>query len=559
MSEPSDTDLLTRALRAQQAGRSDEAAALCRQVLAQLPGHPHALLMLGLILGRDDADAGAPLIEQYLAQYPDDAVASCNLGLLRQRQGDAAAAVVLFDRALAGQPELAAAHHGRGVALHQLGRLDAAGDAFARALALGAVDAVTRNNFGDLRRDQGRLDDALAEFDAATAAEPRFATAHANRGIVLARLRRFPEAIAALQRALALDPMLIGAQLELAEALEAARLPDEARRQRSAAYRREPLMIEACPDPEARVLLLCSADRRDVSVRFLLDSARFAKTHLFLLRPQDGGPHGAAVIDALPACDLVFNTIADPDLGEPYFAEAAALGARLGRPVLNPPERLPPTRRDQLRATLAGIPGLLVPDTTRTGRAELAAAAVDAPTLVRPVGAHGGEALERVDDAGALAAYLLKTPGETFYRTPFVDFRSADGWYRKYRLIFVDRTPYPYHLAIGQHWKLHYWRIEHDVAPWMKAEEAAYLADWERVFAGPLGATARAIAQRLDLDYGGMDCGILPDGRIVLFEANANMLVHLSDPADAFPYKHQDVPRIFAAMGDLVMRRIEGS
>ncbi|MBV8167727.1 MAG: tetratricopeptide repeat protein, partial [Alphaproteobacteria bacterium] len=360
MTGESDTDLLTRALRAQQAGRSDDAAALCRQVLAQLPGHPHALLMLGLILGRDDADAGAPLIEQYLAQYPDDAVASCNLGLLRQRQGDAAAAAVLFDRALARQPDLAAAHHGRGVALHQLGKLDAAGAAFERAVALGAVDAVTRNNLGDLRRDQGRLDDALAEFDAAVAEAPGFATAHVNRGMVLARLRRFPEAIAALQRALALDGTLVGARLELAEALEAVRLPDEARRQRSAAYQREPVAMEACESPAARVLLLCSADRRDVSARFLLDPARFAKTHLFLLRPQDGGPHAPAVIDALPSCDLVFNTIADPDLGEPYFTEVAALGARLGRPLLNPPDRLPATRRDRLRVTLAGIPNLLV-------------------------------------------------------------------------------------------------------------------------------------------------------------------------------------------------------
>ena len=35
MSEPTDAELLTLALRAQQAGRSDEAAALCRQVLAE--------------------------------------------------------------------------------------------------------------------------------------------------------------------------------------------------------------------------------------------------------------------------------------------------------------------------------------------------------------------------------------------------------------------------------------------------------------------------------------------------------------------------------------------
>jgi hypothetical protein len=93
----------------------------------------------------------------------------------------------------------------------------------------------------------------------------------------------------------------------------------------------------------------------------------------------------------------------------------------------------------------------------------------------------------------------------------------------------------------------------------MKREEAAFLADWESVFAGPLGAAVRAIARRLDLDYGGMDCGLTADGRIVLFEANANMLVHLNDSAAGFPYKHTYVPRIFDAMTALVRRRLTAS
>jgi tetratricopeptide (TPR) repeat protein len=558
VSEPSDADLLQRALGAQQSGRSEEAVQLCRDVLARTPRQPQASLLLGLILGRTDADAGAPLLAVYLEQFPDDPVAACNLGMLRQRQGQAEAALGLFDRALARQPDLTAAHHGRGLALHRLGRLDAAAAALERALALGATDAVTRNNLGDLRRAQGRLDDALAAFDDAIAADPRLTMAHVNRGIVLVKLGRPVEAITSFRHALALDPAMPAAHLELAEALEAAHLPDDARRHRTEAYRRQPVVVEPCAGAtaDATVLLLCSADRRDVSTRFLLDPRRFAKLHLFLLRPQDGGPYPAAVLEQLAHFDLVFNTIADPDLGQPYFAEVAALAARAGRPVLNPPDRLPSTRRDRLSATLAGMPRLLVPTTRRVDRAVLGLLPLDGPTLVRPVGAHGGEALERIADAARLGAYLLKTPAESFYLTEFCDFRSADGWHRKYRLIFVDRRPYPYHLAIGQDWKLHYWRIENDVAPWMKDEEAAFLADWEGVLGAALADTARAIAARLDLDYGGMDCGVTQDGRLVVFEANANMLVHLDDPAESFPYKHRHVPRIFDAMADLVRRRI---
>ena len=59
---------------------------------------------------------------------------------------------------------------------------------------------------------------------------------------------------------------------------------------------------------------------------------------------------------------------------------------------------------------------------------------------------------------------------------------------------------------------------------------------------------------RLDLDYAGMDCGLMPDGRVVLFEANANMLIHLYESRESYPYKHAYVPRIFDAAARMIER-----
>jgi hypothetical protein len=113
---------------------------------------------------------------------------------------------------------------------------------------------------------------------------------------------------------------------------------------------------------------------------------------------------------------------------------------------------------------------------------------------------------------------------------------------------------FPYHLAITRHWLAHYWRAE--MADAMKREEEAFLADFRQAFRGPAADAVREAARRLELDYAGMDCTIRPDGRVLVFEANAAMLVHLRESRAAFAYKHTHVPRIIAAVGEMVLRRI---
>jgi len=149
--------------------------------------------------------------------------------------------------------------------------------------------------------------------------------------------------------------------------------------------------------------------------------------------------------------------------------------------------------------------------------------------------------------------YLNRVPAEEFYLSDFWDFRSADGYFRKYRLIFVDREVYPYHLAIGKHWLVHYWRA--DMHDWMKREEDAFLDDFHSVFCDGAADVLTEIARRLDLDYAGIDCSILPDGRVLLFEANTTMLVHLRESYATSACKHKHVPAIVNAMSDLILRR----
>ena len=141
------------------------------------------------------------------------------------------------------------------------------------------------------------------------------------------------------------------------------------------------------------------------------------------------------------------------------------------------------------------------------------------------------------------------------YATEFVDYRSLDGWYRKYRVIFIDRTPYPYHLAIGAHWLLHHWTSGMEEDARRRAEEEAYLADPEHVLGDKAWAALLAIGERLDLDYAGIDFSVLQDGRLVLFEANPTMLVHPEDDP-LFSYKNAAVANIIDAFDRMIGRTI---
>ncbi len=63
-----------------------------------------------------------------------------------------------------------------------------------------------------------------------------------------------------------------------------------------------------------------------------------------------------------------------------------------------------------------------------------------------------------------------------------------------------------------------------------------------------MGARAWAaiarIGERLDLDYCGLDFSVQADGRVLVFEANATMLVHPEDEDGPLADKNPAVKRI---------------
>ncbi len=561
---PDEPTLFRRALEHLQTGGRVVAAALCRRVLARDPRHRQALLLLGALEVEDGDPAVAErLLSRALELYPGEFFALHNLAKLRQRQGDGAAAIAIFEQALARRQDFAPSFNDLGVSLHRAGRHAAALAAFDRALMIDPAYAVAHGNRGRVLLDARRAGDAAAAFRREIALAPGSSEAWYNLALAHDALDDLAETETALRQALALDPGHVAANFQLALVLERLHRPAEAVPYCITGARRQGLALKPCLGitAEARVLLLGAAGACNLPTRALFDRRRFETIAVHLLPPGAGEAGPSELLERLPPYDIAFNAIADPDRGAAFLAVAA--GLRLGRPLLNPPKRVLGTRRDLSPLLFADIPGLAVPPTRRVTRGELlalvAAGAPAPPMLIRPCGAHGGSDLKRLDRPAALAAYLDRVPLDEFYLTEYCDYRSEDGYYRKYRLIFVDREVFPYHLAVAKDWMVHYWRAGPAQTPWMKREEAAFLAHYRSVFDGRRGEAVREAARRLDLDYGGMDCAITRDGSVLLFEANAGMLVHLDESREDFAYKHAFVPRIFDAVAAMVERRLRAS
>ena len=404
-------------------------------------------------------------------------------------------------------------------------------------------------------REAGEEVAAMAAELAATALEARSALALYNLATACFQAGQRAEAKRWYQLTLRLDPALVAAHRNLAAILETEGLLAQAQLHRDEAYGRQSIFVEPAAVEAQRVLLLAASGYGNVPVEGLFPPASATRITWFIdyAKPGDAG--------RLPAFDLAFNASGDPDMAGPLLPEVAGFLARLQQPLLNPAAAVARTQRHLLPDLLADIPDVVVPPVARVARDALAdgapAAGIGFPLILRPAGAHGGRGVSLVATPEQLAAAEL---GETtdWYVTGYRDYRSPDGYFRKYRAIFVDREPYPYHLAISQHWLVHFFSADMLHPSWKRAEEQRFLEDPAHALGRAAMAALRAIGRRLDLDFCGIDFALDAHGSVLVFEANATMLVHLKDDPAQFPYKHRHVPKIFAAFTAMIARRIAG-
>ena len=268
----------------------------------------------------------------------------------------------------------------------------------------------------------------------------------------------------------------------------------------------------------------------------------------------------------LPEHDVLFVAIAESELNLPLLRKVSVATASWPVPVLNDPLRIAALSRDNCALLLKDAPGIDMPETVKVDRKTLERLTgqmklddMDFPVIIRPVDSHAGNGLKKIDDASGVAAYLSFADSDEFYVSRFVDYRQADGLFRKYRIVLIAGHPFICHMAISSHWMIHYANAGMADSAEKRDEEERFMEGFDEDFALRHAEAFKAIRDRIGLDYLGIDCAETTDGRLLIFEADSCMIVHALDPVDVYGYKQKPMRRVFDAFYQLLLDAKQGA
>src|SRR3954451_5630240 len=156
--------------------------------------------------------------------------------------------------------------------------------------------------------------------------------------------------------------------------------------------------------------------------------------------------------------------------------------------VINRPEAVLQSTRDLVSRKLAGIPGLVVARVLRLRGGDAGAAAktieragLQFPVIVRRVGTHTGRIIGKFENLDSVRAAAIE--GGEHLATEFVDFRSADGFCRKYRVFLIRSRRVFRHLLVSEDWNVHASDRQR-----VMSERPEFIAAEEAMFTRPEGA-----------------------------------------------------------------------
>jgi Flp pilus assembly protein TadD/glutathione synthase/RimK-type ligase-like ATP-grasp enzyme len=450
----------------------------------------------------------------------------------------------------------------RAVLLAALSRREEAKLAFITILHAAPNHFTALNAFGAFLTEVGATEAACRVYAEAILHHPENPAGHVNLGNLLLRASRYQEARQHYESALQIDPDHSAAHQGLGAVLADIGERTAAREHFRKGFRGH--AVSALPyrgrKPPVRLLQLVSSGGGNIPTALFLDDTRF-QTNVVVTDHLDPS-------DALPPHRLIFNAIGDADLCEEALLAACRLTADAAVPVVNDPHAVMKTGRLANSARLRSVPGLRTARTIALrrdllagddGASALAAHGLGFPLLLRSPGYHTGRNFILVGHSSELATAAAGLPGEELLAIEFLDARGQDGQARKYRVMMIDGRLYPLHLAISENWKVHYFTSDMADHEGHRLEEARFLQDMPSVLGEKAMSALESVRAALGLDYAGIDFALDGDGNVLLFEANATMVIAKPGDDARWAYRRAAVDRVLEAVTEMIVARAGGT
>jgi tetratricopeptide (TPR) repeat protein len=398
---------------------------------------------------------------------------------------------------------------------------------------------------GILAYDSGHRAAARTLYEQAVRHHPHAPSARINLGNLLFEAGAVDGARAQFEAALVCDGASRAAHRGLAQCLTALGLPAQAHWRKSFDGQALDVRRYDGPGRGVAVLLLVSAEGGNIPLDWVLDPHVFAVTALYAEFYDPALP--------LPPHDVLFNAIGDADLCTEALVRAEAVAARSHAPIVNPPQAVRMTGRAENARRLGALPGIVAPAIRTISRTQ-PPGDLDFPLLLRAPGFHTGQHFVRVEWAQDLPSAIAALPGAQLLAIQYLDARGPDGLARKYRVMLIGGKIFPVHLAVAADWKVHYFTADMETNAAHRAEEKRFLENMEAVL-GPRAIQAlHAIADRLGLNYVGVDFALASDGALLLFEANATMVLNPPGPDPLWDYRRAPIACALEAAKEMVSK-----
>jgi hypothetical protein len=440
----------------------------------------------------------------------------------------------------------------RARALAMRGEDDAAKNAYVDVLRIDPAHFAALSELGALAVASGHRSAARTAYAQSVRHHPDNPAGHVNLGNLLLEDDDVPGARTHYQAALDLDPEFPEAHQGLARVLtELGEATAEAHWRKGFQGRAIVTKPYRGLGPGTPILLLVSARGGNIRMQQWINDRRFAITAIYAEFFDRSEP--------LPPHRMVVNAIGDAELCADALSGAEAIVARTAAPVINPPALVSLTGRARNAHRLSSVVGAVAPKTTALSRTELLGAKdLSFPLLLRSPGYHTGQHFVYVEDRDALADAVHTLPRDEVLAIQYLDARGSDGMARKYRVMFIDGIIYPLHLAISANWKVHYFTAAMATNEIYRDEERRFLEDMPLVLGDRAMTALGEINRILGLDYAGVDFALAQDGSVLLFEANATMVVLAPDPDPVWNYRRRAIEDVTEAVTRMLSRRTSG-